>query len=159
MTHSFTARAASARHHGGDWCLYEAMVMKCCIATILSNVGNKRSHWGGQDKPMSRFTGYLVGSGRGKFTISLCINWDTTSYQWGTPYCEVKSLSQVILISIALYTVQIVSKPLYIYCKKTKKLHFCSKKFNQFSHFNLHQLSWLKRNTPLLSNRFILQVF
>ncbi len=34
MTHSFTAHSvpSSSRHHGRDWCLYEAMVMKCCIA-------------------------------------------------------------------------------------------------------------------------------
>ncbi len=34
MTHSFTAHSvpSSCRHHGRDWCLYEAMVMKCCIA-------------------------------------------------------------------------------------------------------------------------------
>lgn len=40
------------------------------------------------DKPVIRFTGYLVGSGRGKFTSLLCIKWDTMLYRGDEPYRE-----------------------------------------------------------------------
>lgn len=48
MTHSFTAHSVppSSRHHGRDWCLYEAMVMKCCIA--------RSSRMGKQEEPLRR---------------------------------------------------------------------------------------------------------